>query len=54
MFNLLPEELVVLGIGGAILVAGCMTETLAVTVRLIGFVLGIVLLAIALVEIVSN
>jgi len=55
MFDLLADELVVLGIGGAVLVAGCMIETISpITIRLIGFVLGIVMLAVALVEIVSR
>ena len=39
MFDLLDVELVVLGIAGAILVAGCMVETISpLTVRLIGFI----------------
>lgn len=55
MFDLLADELVVLGIGGAILVSGCMTETLSpITVRLVAFLLGVVMLALALVEIVTR
>ena len=59
MFDLLADELVVLGIGGAILVAGCMpedtdTSTLPKVLNLAAFILGCVMLAVALVEIVSR
>ena len=55
MFDLLDVELVVLGIAGAILVAGCMVETISpLTVRLIGFIVGVIMLAIAIVEICTN
>ena len=55
MFDLLADELVVLGIGGAILIAGCMIEAISpITVRLVAFVLGIIMLAVALVEIVTR
>jgi hypothetical protein len=55
MFSLLSEELVVLGIGGAILVAGCMIDTISpITVKLLGFVVGVIMLAVALVEIVTR
>jgi hypothetical protein len=55
MFELTDAQLVTLGIGGAILVAGCMIETISpITIRLIGFVVGIIMLAIALVEMVTD
>jgi hypothetical protein len=55
IFELTDAQLVTLGIGGAILVAGCMIETISpITIRLIGFVVGIIMLAIALVEMVTD
>ena len=55
MFDLLADELVVLGIGGAILIGTCMIETISpITIRLVAFVLGIIMLAVALVEIVTR
>ena len=55
MFDLLADELVVLGIGGAVLVAGCMIEAISpFTVRIVAFILGCIMLAVALVEIVTR
>ena len=55
MFDLLSEELVTLGIGGAFLVAGCMVDKLyPITFRVAGFVVGVVMLVIALLEIATD
>lgn len=55
MFDLTDGELITLGIGGAILVAGCLIEAVGqITVRLVAFVLGVVMLAAALLEIVTR
>jgi hypothetical protein len=52
MFDLLSDELIVLGIAGAIMVVGCWTETLSpFTLKLVGFIVGVFMLGIALIEI---
>ena len=55
MFDLLSDELIVLGIAGAIMVVGCWVEQLSpFTLKLVGFIIGIIMLVVALLEIVTR
>jgi len=61
MFGLTAEQLVVLGIGGAVLVAGLLPSvpengplTYKGVAIAVGFLLGVILLAIALTEMISD
>lgn len=55
MLELTDPEMITLGIGGAALMGLCVVETpVLISVRLVCFVIGVIMLAIALLDMVTN
>ena len=54
MITLTPAELVFLGIGGSVLMGLCVVENAAISARLICFVLGCIMFAVAVLAMVTN